>query len=328
MNPQQILDYFKGRKESTVGLISEFVNIESPSFDVARSKKAVDWLERNTSGISPGFDTERIYAEGFGDHFKIRAFQNSDLKPIFILGHSDTVHPIGSIEKNPTRIENGKLFGCGTFDMKANIVVMLEVFRFFTEHNLSPKRQINVLISCDEEVGSDTGRQHVEDEGRKAEYCFVFEPSAEGKVKTGRKGTGSYTLKTHGIPSHAGLDPEKGASAILEISRQIEKLHSLTDFSVGTTISVGMIKGGTAMNVVPAEAECSIDVRFETMDEANRIEHELGNLESFDKRVSLELLGAINRPPLERTDGVVDLFEKAKAAAQTFGYDLKETQVG
>lgn len=328
MNPQEILEYFVTRKDTTVGLIREIVDLESPSYDVDRSKKAVDWIETKTLEISENFETERIFAEGFGDHLIIRAFTESELKPIFILGHSDTVHPVGAIKQNPTRLEDGKLFGCGTFDMKANIVVMLEVFRMFTKYDLIPKRPINVLISCDEEVGSDTGRKYVEDEGKKAKYCFVFEPSAGGKVKTGRKGTGGYVLKTHGIPSHAGLDPKKGASAILEISRQVEKLHSLTDFEVGTTVSVGMIKGGTATNVIPADAECSIDVRFKSLDEANRIERELNTLKPFDERVSVELTGAINRPPLERTEDVVKLFETAKTIARTFDYDLEETQVG
>ncbi|MEZ5347188.1 MAG: M20 family metallopeptidase [Pyrinomonadaceae bacterium] len=328
MNSQDILEYFVNRKDAAIEMISEIVEIESPSYDVERSKKAVDWIENQVRGISDSFEVERIYAEDFGDHLIVRAFQDSDLRPVFILGHSDTVHPVGATTQNPTRVQNGKLFGCGTFDMKANIVVMLEVFRMFVKYGLTPARPINVLISCDEEVGSDTGRKYVEQEGKKAECCFVFEPSAGGKVKTGRKGTGSYILKTHGIPSHAGLDPEKGASAILEISRQIEKLHSLTDFEIGTTVSVGMIKGGTAMNVIPAEAECSIDVRFESLEEANRVERELNNLTAVDERVSVELIGAINRPPLERTEGVISLFEKAKSVARTFDYDLEETQVG
>lgn len=212
--------------------------------------------------------------------------------------------------------------------MKANIVVILEVFRALKEFGLKPKRPITVLLACDEEVGSETGRGLVEREAKKSEFCLVFEPSANGKTKTGRKGTGLYTLKTHGIPSHAGLDPEKGASAILEISKQIEKLHSFNNFEIGTTVTVGTIKGGTTTNVVPAEAECSVDVRFETLEEAKRIEQEFKALKPFDNRVKLELLGEVNRPPMERTEGVVKLFKKAKELAKTFDYDLEETQVG
>ena len=329
MNPKDLLNYFETKQKDTLELISEIVEIESPSFDVDGSKAVVDWVENITQEVSPDAKIERIYEDGFGEHLIIRLFENvSDKKPILILGHTDTVHPIGSKEKNPTRIEDGKLYGCGTFDMKANIVVMLEVFRALNEFDVKPKRPINVLLSCDEEVGSDTGRAYVEREAKLAKSCLVFEPSANGKVKTGRKGTGGYTLKTHGIPSHAGLDPKKGASAILEISRQIEKLHSFTDFEIGTTLSIGTVKGGTTTNVIPAEAECSIDVRFETLEEASRIENKLKSLTSFDERVKLELLGEINRPPMEQTAEVMDLYRKAKSIAQTFDYELEETQVG
>ena len=329
MNSNDLLNHFQEIQKATIDSIYEVVEIESPSYDLDGSKSVVDWIEKYTNKVLPHAKTERIFKKDYGEHLIIRAFENvNDLKPVFILGHSDTVHPIGSKQHNPTRIEGNKFFGGGIFDMKANIVVMLEVFRALNKFGLVPKRPINVFIACDEEVGSDTGRAFVEREAKNAEFCLVFEPSANGKVKTGRKGTGGYTLKTHGIPSHAGLDPEKGASAILEISKQIEKLHSFTNFEIGTTVTVGTIKGGTTINVVPAEAECSIDVRFETLDEAERIENELNSLKVFDERVSLELLGSVNRPPMERTEGVVKLFEKAKILAKTFDYDLEETQVG
>ena len=137
-----------------------------------------------------------------------------------------------------------------------------------------------------------------------------------------------FTLKAHGIPSHAGLEPEKGASAILEISKQIEKLHGLNAPKIGTTVNVCTIKGGTTSNVIPENASCEIDVRFTTLSEAERIENEIKSLESYDKRVSIELLGAINRPPMERTEAVVKLFEKAKTIAASFDYEIGETQVG
>ena len=329
MNPKELLNYFEQQQTETIDLIKEIVEIESPSYNIEESKNVVNWIEKQVTAILPDAKMEKIFAEKYGEHLIIRTFENiSDQKPILLLGHTDTVHPIGTKKQNPTRIEDGKLYGCGTFDMKANIVVMLEVFRALKEFNLKPIRPINVLLACDEEVGSETGRELVEHEAKICEFCLVFEPSANGKVKTGRKGTGGYTLKTHGIPSHAGLEPKRGASAILEISKQIEKLHSFTDFEIGTTVSVGTITGGTTTNVIPAEAVCSIDVRFETLEEAERIENELNSLNSFDERVKLELLGEINRPPMERTEGVAKLFEKANGLAKMFDYDLDETQVG
>ena len=327
MNSVEFLKYFDHRHAHILDSIHKIVNIESPSRDVAGNRQVVDFLENEITKISPDFSVERIFAANYGEHLIIRAFQ-SDEKPILLLGHTDTVHPRGSFQNNPTRIEENKFYGCGIFDMKANCVLMLEILRAFAELNLKPMRPMTILLSCDEEIGSFTGRAHCEHEAEKSEFCLVFEPSANGKVKTGRKGTGMFTLKTHGIPAHAGLEPEKGASAILEISRQIEKLSMLNDFAIGTTVTVGTINGGTTSNVVPAEAECAIDVRFTSLAEAERIENEIRNLKSVDERVKLEIVGAINRPPLERTTSIVKLYEKARKIAASFDYELGETQVG
>ena len=324
---KMLLDYFGAKQASILDSIRQVVGIESPSFNVVGSKAIVDWFEAQTRQISTNFEVERIIAENLGEHFIVRAFHSSE-KPILLLGHLDTVHPPGTKQKNPTRIEDGKFYGCGIFDMKANCVLILEVLRAFVELKTQPTRPITILLSCDEEIGSPTGRAIVEREAKKSEFCLVCEPSLDGKVKTGRKGTAGYTLKTHGLPAHAGLEPEKGASAILEISRQIEKLHALNDLRKGTTVNVCQINGGTASNVIPETAECSIDVRFTSMTEAERIEKEIKSLEHFDPRVSIEISGAINRPPLERTAAVVNLYEKAQQVALQIGVELGETQVG
>jgi glutamate carboxypeptidase len=327
MKPQEILDYFENRQTEILEKIQSLVEIESPSGDLEGNRNAVDFLENEAREISTDFEIERAFAEGYGEHFILRAFP-SDEKRILLLGHTDTVHPRGTKVRNPTRVGDGKLYGCGTFDMKAGCVLMLEMLRFFSEFNLKPPRPITILLSCDEEIGSFSGRELVEREAAKAEFCLVCEPSANGKAKTGRKGTGMFRLKTYGIPAHAGLEPEKGASAILEMSKQIERLHALNKLEEGTTVNVCTIAGGTTTNVIPAEAECSIDVRFKTMAEAERIEQEIKSLEPFDHRVSLEILGAINRPPMERTEGIIALYEKARDLAVGFGYELGETEVG
>ncbi|MBA2494506.1 MAG: M20 family metallopeptidase [Acidobacteria bacterium] len=327
IKPQEFLNYFQNRRESILNSMREIVEIESPSRDVEGSKNVVDFLESETRKISSDFEIQRIFAENYGEHLVIRTFQFNK-KPILLLGHTDTVHPRGSFQKNPTRIEGNKFYGCGIFDMKAGCVLMLEVLRAFAELNIKPSRPITILLSCDEEIGSLTGRELVEQAANRAEFCLVCEPSAGGKVKTGRKGTGMFALKTHGVPAHAGLEPEKGASAILEISKQIEKLHSLNNFEIGTTVNVCLVQGGTATNVIPEHAECSIDVRFNSLPEAKRIESEIKNLKSFDERVKLEILGAINRPPMERTEKVINLYEKSRKIAETFDYELGETEVG
>lgn len=324
---KSLLDYFQNRQANTLNLIREIVEIESPSGSISGSRAVIDWLIKEARKILPDLEIERIFAKDYGEHLIIRAFASNE-KPILLLGHTDTVHPIGAREKNRTRIENGKFYGGGIFDMKANCVLVLEILRAFAELNLKPTRPITILLSCDEEIGSPTGRELVECEARKSEFCLVCEPSAGGAVKTGRKGTANYTLKTRGVPAHAGLEPERGASAILEICKQIQRLHALNDLPKGTTVNVCTIGGGTASNVIPETAECSIDVRFTSMSEAQRIEGAIKKLKSCNEKVSLELTGEINRPPLERTEAVVKLYEKARQIALQFDYKLGETTVG
>jgi glutamate carboxypeptidase len=191
-----------------------------------------------------------------------------------------------------------------------------------------PSRPINILLTADEEVGSETGRPLVEREAAAAENCFVFEPSAAGKVKTGRKGTATFKVTAHGAPSHAGLDPEKGANAVTELARQIEKIHSIERKELGTTVNVTTFHGGSVTNVIPDLATCEVDVRFSSIAEGKRVMDELERLTPFDSRVSIEFQGEINRPPMERTEAVVALFEKARETAASFGYELGETQVG
>ncbi|MEP7037905.1 MAG: M20 family metallopeptidase, partial [Acidobacteriota bacterium] len=311
MQAYEFLDYFRSNQDNALNSIREIVEIESPSRDIAGSRAVVDFLEKEFFKISSDFKIEKVFSENLGEHLIIRSFQSSE-KPILILGHTDTVHPRKTKEQNPTRIEDDKFYGCGIFDMKANIIIVLEVLKAFTKFNVKPPRPLTILLSCDEEIGSPTGRELVEREAKRAEFCLVCEPSANGKVKTGRKGTGMFHLKTHGVPAHAGLEPEKGASAILEISRQIPKIHELNDLANGTTANVCTISGGTTSNVIPEYANCEIDVRFTSIGEAERIENKIRNLKSTDDRVKIEIEGAINRPPMERTENVIKLYKKAK----------------
>lgn len=326
MRPTDILEYFESRRDVIVDEIREIVDIESPSHDSERSRAIVDWVESKARATGVEISVERAFVQD-GNHLIIRAFPG-DAEPTLLLGHTDTVHPVGTREKNPTRIEGNKLFGCGIFDMKANIVLMLEALRFFAESGEEPSTPLTILLSCDEEVGSHTGREFVETEAALAARCLVFEPSSDGMIKTGRKGTGMYTLCAHGRSSHAGLEPEKGASAILELAKQIQAVQEIARPEFGTTVNVCTIKGGTTSNVIPENAECEIDVRFSSMSEAERVEAEMRSIKAFDERVTLELLGGINRPPLERTPEVVALFEEARDIASSFGYEIGETQVG
>ena len=327
MNPSEISDYFKNRQDETIAMIREIVEIESPSYDVERSKLVALWIENEARKLPLDLEIERVSADKCGDHILIRAFPELDGN-ILLLGHTDTVHPVGTKVLNPTRVEDGKFFGCGIFDMKSGIVLMLEALGYIAASGKRPAHSVTILLSCDEEVGSFTGRELVEREAQKAMACFVVEPSAAGRVKTGRKGTGMFTLKAQGVPAHAGLEPERGASAILELARQIEVLHSLGDLRAGTTVNVCTVRGGTTTNVIPEHAECSVDVRFTSATEAERIDKAVRGLKAFDDRVRLDITGGVNRPPMERTAAVEALFEKAKTIAAGFDYDLGETQVG
>ena len=319
--------YFESRSQAIIEDIGEIVEIESPSNCADGSRKVVDWIVTQIDGLSPDIAIERVAVDGVGEHLIIRAFAG-DAKPVLVLGHTDTVHPVGATEQNATRIDGDKYFGCGVFDMKANIVLMIEALRYFAETGERPTRPITILLACDEEVGSHSGREHVEREATIAEHCLVFEPSAAGRAKTGRKGTGMYRIRTKGVPAHAGLDPEKGASAILELSRQIERLHAMNAPAAGTAVNVCTASGGTTTNVIPENAECTVDVRFATIAEAERIDAAIRSLTAVDDRVSLDISGGVNRPPMERTKAVVALFEKARAIAASVGFELGETQVG
>lgn len=328
MNPQNLFEYFSARQSEILNLIRRIVEIESPSYDAEGSRAIVELLA-SEAGKFPFVDSiEKIPVENCGEHLIVRAFSQKDEKAALLLGHTDTVHPRGSLRERPWREENGRIFAPGIFDMKSGATLMLETLRAFADLNLKPSHPLTILLSCDEETGSETGREFVEREAAKAAFCLVCEPSANGAVKTGRKGTGYYLLKAHGVASHAGLDPEKGASAVLELARQTLKIHELNNSERGTTANVTTIKGGTTSNVIPAETECEIDVRFASLAEAERIDREIKNLTPFDSRVRLEIEGGINRPPMERTEKTVRLFEKAREIAASFGYELKETQVG
>ncbi|MEQ1922660.1 MAG: M20 family metallopeptidase [Pyrinomonadaceae bacterium] len=326
MTPHETLQYFREREPSIVAAIREIVDIEAPSYHAVQSRTVADWIERAALATGADLTVERVSVAD-GEHVIIRAFPG-ELKHTLLLGHTDTVHPVGTNLKNPTRIEGDKFYGCGIFDMRSGIVLMLETLRYFAVSGTRPVRPITILLSCDEEVGSHSGQEFVEREAAGAAECLVFEPSADGCVKTGRKGTGMYTLTAHGVPAHAGLEPEKGANAIAELARQIEHIHAVARPGIGTTVNVTTFRGGTTTNVIPEHAECEIDVRFSRMDEADRLDGELRSLVPTDGRVSLELTGGINRPPLERTDAVVALYERAREIGASFGYELGEAQVG
>lgn len=328
---KEIRDQLSNKQDDILAKIQALVEIESPSRDVENSQAIAFFFEEEAKQIACVSSFERIAAEGLGEHLIIRAFSDEKKEDgaIMLLGHTDTVHPRGTITERPFRIESDKAYGPGIFDMKANCILILEILKAFDELKLKPKREIVILLSCDEEIGSFTGRELVEREASMAKACLVLEPSAiGGRVKTGRKGTGMFTIRTTGIAAHAGLDYEKGVSAILELSKQIEGLHKLTNLELGTTVNVGVFRGGTTSNVIAEHAYAEIDVRFTNIEEALRIKNAILSTIPFDDRVKFEVEGDINRPPLERNENVIALFEQAKRIGYLFDYAIDEAQVG
>ena len=275
---------------------------------------------------------QRVDAPGFGQHLVIRAFGGqSDARTVMIVGHTDTVHPRGSIAERPWRIDGNRIYGPGIFDMKANCALAIAVLHVCDDLGIVPRCGVTLALTCDEEVGSFSGWPVLENlaRGNTIRCGLVLEPPVSGgSVKTGRKGTGMFTMKVEGVAAHAGLDPQKGASAVLELARQIERLHALNDLRGGITVNVGVIHGGTRSNVVAAEAWAEIDVRFSNAEELNTLEQAVLRTKPFDERVRLTVTGGINRPPLERTSQVVELYELARNISTSMGVDLLETQVG
>ena len=331
--PRRIFAALQSKQAEVEAFIQALVEVESPSGDEEGSRAVVDLLVQAAGRLNCVDAIERVDVPDFGQHLVIRACQKqSDGKQILLVGHTDTVHARGTLSERPWRRDNGRIYGPGIFDMKANCALAIAVLRTLEELNVAPSFGVTLALTCDEEVGSISGWPLLERVARSREatrYAFVMEPPASGgRVKTGRKGTGIFAIKVEGRAEHAGLEPEKGASAILELARQTEQLHSINLSGSGITLNVGVVHGGTRSNVVAAEAQGEIDVRFSTEAESLEIERILSNLKPIDERTKVFVSGGINRPPMERTAAVIELFEKARAIAAQLDFELGEAQVG
>lgn len=305
-----------------------WVEMESPSGDEARAAALADAIAAELAAA--GAAVERVPAPGWGVHLVARVpGREAGLEPVVVLGHLDTVHPVGTLERLPFQVRDGKADGPGIYDMKAGLAVVTEALSLLAETGTGPRRPVHFLVTCDEEVGSRTSRALIEAEARGATAVLVPEPPlAGGAAKTARKGVAGYKLTAKGRAAHAGVEPERGISAILEIARQITRIQELADPATGTTINFGMIGGGTAGNVIPETAWVEIDVRFTTQPEAERIDAALRALTPILPGAELTLEGGINRPPLERTEGVVALYEHARSIAEELGFELGEGSTG
>ncbi len=325
--PLDLLSFFNANLDEPLALLKRLVEIESHSMDKAGIDRLAYFLAREFE--SCGAAAEIIPQAERGNALKVTWRGTGTGRPILVIGHLDTVWPPGTITERPFVLRDGKAYGPGIFDMKSGILLCLLVCRAFRERKLCPDRDVIFFFTPDEEIGSAAGLPHFMPIAKASRAVLCLEPPLPGgKVKTFRKGVGNFHLHVAGIAAHAGGEPENGASAILELSRQVIKLHRLTNSERGLTVSVGTIRGGSAVNVIPSRADAEIDFRFSTLADGRRLEGRIRRLRPHDARCGFELEGGINRPPLERTAAVAGLYQRAKALAATIEMKLGEGKTG
>jgi glutamate carboxypeptidase len=322
------LQYFESRQDELLQTIREFVEIESPSDDKAAADRMGAHLAQRFAllGGRPHFHR----GEEFGNNLQIDFPGAANIKPVLLLGHFDTVYPLGTLPTMPLCIEDGRLHGPGVLDMKAGIALILFAVEALQTWHGQLSRPVTVFLVSDEEVGSYSSRKITEELARKSSAVLVLEPAAglRGAVKTARKGVGDYTLTVKGVAAHAGLDPGKGHSAILELARQIAVISKWNDLKSGISVNPGVIRGGTRTNVIAAEGVAEIDVRIKSAKQAVGLDRKFRGLRPFDKRCKLHIEGGINRLPMERNAGVVALYRKAQVIAKQIDWELEEAAVG
>ena len=306
--------------------IVEWVSIESPSHDAKSVNKVVDHVEGQFRDL--GLKLERIPGRnGFGDILECKttpAMSQGEGKGILVLAHLDTVHPIGMIEKDlKIRREGDSIFGPGIYDMKAGGYIAYYALRHLMRQSKKTRLPVTFLFIPEEEVGSPTSRARIEEAARGHKYALVMEPGRDGdRVVTSRKGVGRFTLTVKGAASHAGVRHQDGRSAVHEMAKQIMRIEAKTDYARGITCNVGLIQGGTGVNVVPAECRIDVDLRVPSQQLAEEMTHWFLNLEPIGQDVTLTVEGEMNRPPYQKDAGITSLFEKAQAIYREIGKEL------
>jgi glutamate carboxypeptidase len=249
---------------------------------------------------------------------------------ILSLGHSDTVWPMGTVRTMPFRHEGGRLWGPGVLDMKGGIAFFLFAVQALRDLDIPTPAKVLLQLNADEEVGSESSRALTEKNAANSHAVLVLEPGTglAGKLKTARKGVGDFTIEVRGLASHAGVDFEAGASAILELARQLDRVATFTNLKRGITVNPGVISGGTRSNVVAAEARAEVDIRILRLKDAPALEKKFRSLRPIDRRCTITITGGLNRPPMERSAGIAKLFATAKALARELGIEIEESLTG
>jgi glutamate carboxypeptidase len=325
MDTQAIASHIDARRPWMVNLLRALVQQESPSDDRASVNLANDLVAQ--TAISFGARVKIHKQKHFGDGLELRfGPSRSRQQPLLLLGHLDTVWPLGTLKSMPFREVDGRLHGPGVLDMKAGVVMALAALKAL--HQLNLARPATLLLNSDEEVGSPVSRPITERLAQQSTAVFVLEPAQGLAYKTARKGVGQYNLHVTGVAAHSGVDFERGHSAIREMAKLVETVSNFTDLSRKRTVNCGVLHGGTRSNVVAAEAHAEIDVRIAQAGDAVRVDKLFRRLKVTDPACRLEITGGINRPPMERKPGTVALFQRARALAGELGFQLDEASTG
>jgi glutamate carboxypeptidase len=261
-----------------------------------------------------------------GDHHTV-TYGTGD-RQILVLCHFDTVWPMGEAQRRPFSIENGYGKGPGVYDMKGGVVVGLFALKALTALGLTPRHKLVYLLTSDEEIGSLTSRELIEAEARRSSYSLVLEGSRNGPLTTWRKGVGRFDLEITGVAAHAGVDPEKGISAVEELGRQIQALHQMTDLDRGVTVNVGVVSGGERPNIIASSARAEIDLRVMAQADGEELTQKILGLQPQIPGCQIRVTGGINRGPFEETPAGLALFEKAQAIAAELGFEVDKIGSG
>ena len=320
---KQLLQYCERHLHETLEAIEALVALESPSTDKAAVDRCGIEVARRLRAL--GAEVELVAQRERGDHIRARVGSG---RSVMLLGHFDTVWPVGTLERMPLTRDGDRLRGPGTFDMKAGIALAMAAIAAL-DATKTPRPPITMVWTTDEEIGSATSRALVERQARDALAVLVLEPALPGgALKTARKGCGEFHLTVHGIAAHAGLDPGKGASAIHELAAQIATIERLQDLARGISVNVGIVSGGSRANVVAEEARAVIDARSPTRAGADRVEAAIRGLHPTRPGTRLTVEGGFDRPPMERSPAIAGLFARASAVAAALGLELHEGSAG
>ncbi|MGQ9600946.1 MAG: M20 family metallopeptidase [Anaerolineae bacterium] len=320
----RVLDYLLDHQQAMVQMVEQLVKLESPSTDRTAVNALVGFLANAFAAL--GADVERLPQVAFGDHLRV-IWGHGD-RQVLLLGHMDTVWPVGEVAHRPFQVGEDRDIGLqkgtgpGAFDMKGGLVVGLYAVTALRDLGLMPAHRLVFLFNSDEEVGSPTSRPLIEEEAVRSDAVLVLEPSSENVLFLWRKGVGRFELEIQGVASHAGAAHERGVSAVEELAHQILRLEAMTDYGRGTTVNVGVVRGGSKSNVRPASAWAEIDLRVTTRDEGERMIQTILGLKPVNPRASLIISGGLNRPPWEISPQGKALFERARRVGARLGMEL------